>query len=204
MHDTVAPASWPCVLCDRPARTRVHDDCRVRVATNLDELPVLYRRLEEVLVPGRAGGDGRTGSRTAPLPVNLSALDLRARGGIEGVLTSWEQDARDLLGLPGVPCRGAVEQQVGGAAAFLQDQLLWFCDIHPAVREFADEIRNVAAQARYLITGETPERHVRLACPCGATLSITLATPGRQCTRCGQQYSWQDLRDLPIAERHAA
>ncbi|MCD9194237.1 DUF7341 domain-containing protein [Streptomyces albireticuli] len=204
VYDTAAPAPWPCAICDRLARARVHDGCRAKVDEHLAELPGLYRELSEALEPGRCGGGGRPGSRTAPLPVNLAALDLRARGGIEGVLTSWERDAREILGWAPVPFRGSIEQQVDGAARFLRVNLAWICEEHPAVREFADEIRQIAGHARALVTGETPERRVTVACPCGGTLRVTLSTPGARCGGCGQQYGHTEALRLPVAERRAA
>ncbi|MFV8127506.1 hypothetical protein [Streptomyces syringium] len=206
MYDTAAPASWPCELCNHPSVPRVHDGCRARLDTNLAALPGLYRQLAEALVPGRRGGDGRTGSRTAPLPVNLDALDLRARGsGIDGVLTSWERDIREILGWAPPPFRGTVEQQVDGATAFLRGNLGWICDEHPAVRELGAEIRQVVGHARGIVTGERPERRVAVACPCGHTLSVTVSTPGARCTGCGQQYGRTEvLRLLPLAPRTAA
>lgn len=204
MYDIAAPASWPCELCDRPSRDRVHDGCRDRLDCHLAALPVLYRQLAEVLLPGRAGGDGRAGSRAAPLPVNLDALDLRARGGIEGILTSWERDCRDLLGWSPPPFRGTVEQQVEGAVIFLRGNLWWICDEHPAVREFAAEVRQITGRAGVVVTGEKPERRVKVACPCGHTLSVTISTPGARCGGCGEQYGHTEVLQLPEAGRRAA
>lgn len=204
MHDSAAPNPWPCAICSRPARGRVHDGCRRRLDDDLAALPALYRQLADVLEPGRAGGDGRTSSRTAPLPVRLDALDLRARGGIEGILTTWEADIRDLLAWAPTPFRGSVEQQVDGASVFLRTNLDWICDQHPAINEFAAEIRQTAGHARTLITGEKPERRITVACPCGGTLRVTVSTPGVQCPACRQQYGHTEALRLPIAERRAA
>ncbi|MEU1778147.1 MULTISPECIES: hypothetical protein [Streptomyces] len=209
MHDSAAPEPWPCAICDKPARPRVHDGCRTRLDEDLAALPGLYRRLADVLAPGQTGGDGRTASRTAPLPVRLDVLDLRARGGIEGILTTWERDVREHLGWASSPFRDdaerrSVEQQVKGAARFLRANLLWICDQHPAVREFADEIRQTAGHARALVTGERPERRITVACPCGGTLRVTISTPGARCPACGTQYGHTEALQLPLAERRAA
>ncbi|MGK5733322.1 hypothetical protein, partial [Streptomyces sp. URMC 124] len=152
--------------------------------------------------PGAATGAGPS-QHTAPLPVSLDALDLRARGGIEGILTSWERDVRDLLGWSPPPFRGTVEQQVDGAAALLRSNLDWICDQHPAAREFAAEIRQTAGHARALVDGEKPERRITVTCPCGSTLRVTISTPGARC-HCGQQYGHAEVLQLPMAERRAA
>jgi hypothetical protein len=86
------PQTEPCAICDKPSRTRVHPGCRDRIAANLRALPGLYRRLADALQPGRRGGDGRSATRNPPLPCSLDSLDLRARGGIEGVVGSWARD----------------------------------------------------------------------------------------------------------------
>lgn len=198
------PQSWPCAVCLRPSQPRVHDGCRQRIAENLADLPALYRQLADALHPGRRGGDGRTGTRTAPLPCNLDTLDLRARGGIEGVLTSWEDDIRDILDWQPRPFRGDVQQTVTGSAAFLLLQLPWICDTHPAVKELADELRQIVGQARRLITGEPAPRRVTVLCPCGGTMRVTLDTPGARCSGCGTQYGHSEVLQLPMADRAAA
>ncbi|MFE2497134.1 hypothetical protein [Streptomyces scopuliridis] len=201
MTDT--PQSWPCAVCDKPSKTRVHDGCRERIHDNLLALPDLYRQLATALFPGRRGDGGRSGTRTAPLPCNEEALDLRARGGIEGVLSSW---ARDLCEREGwtIPQHRTVEGAVEGCAALLGLNLPMICDEHPAVAEFADELRQITGQARRLITGERPPRRIPVACPCGQVLRVTLDTAGVQCPECGEQYGHSEVLQLPMAERRIA
>ncbi|KAB7850142.1 hypothetical protein [Streptomyces mobaraensis] len=206
MHDEPTEFDQPsCALCRRPSRAPFHDDCRQHLDRALAGLPVLYRQLADALAPGRPGTTtARPATRTAPLPVRLDALDLRARGGIEGIVTSWERDVRELLDLAPPPFRGTVEQQLGGGVAFLRGNLLWIIHEHPAADEFAAEIHHTARQAAAVITGERPERRIGLSCStCGARLTITLSTPGRRCG-CGQQYGFQELRRLDLAARSAA
>ncbi|GGP55917.1 hypothetical protein [Streptomyces abikoensis] len=193
-----------CSLCLTPSGLPAHDRCRRRLSDALNELPDLYRALAAHLAPGRTGAASRRGSRTPPLPLRLDVLDLRAWGGIEGILTSWERDLCDRLGWATPPFRGTVEQQVDEAARLLRDNLDWIVGCHPAADDFASEIHAVVNQIKAVVTGETPERRLRLACTCGASLTITLSTPGRRCIRCGQQYGFQELRHLPLAARSAA
>jgi hypothetical protein len=202
VNDT--PASWPCEICRRPSVPRVHPGCQDRLDDNLAQLPALYRALADALAPARRGGDGRTGSRTAPLPVNEHVLDLRARGGIEGVVASWERDARELLGWAPAPFRGSIEQAIDGAVSFLRANTGWFCEQHPAVYEYAQDIRRLRAECDAILGGERPPRRIPVACPCGTVLRVTLDTPGRQCGGCGQQYGHAEVLGLPLAERNAA
>ncbi|MFC5144276.1 DUF7341 domain-containing protein [Streptomyces aureoversilis] len=192
----------PCPVCKRLS-TRPHDDCRHDLDRTLAQLPSLYHQLEQALPPGRRGTTSRAPSYGTRLPVRLDSLDLRARGGIEGVLTCWETDVRHHLALPDTPYRGTVEQQINSAVTFLRGNLLWILDQHPAAGDFATDIHNITAHATTVITGEPRERRLRLACPCGATLAITLSTPGRLCA-CGQQYGFHELRHLDLAPRNAA
>lgn len=204
MHPDDAPApAWPCAVCDRPSSSRVHRGCQEKIRENLDALPGLYAQLADALMPGRRGGDGRSATRTAPLPCNLDALDLRGRGGIEGVLASW---AADLCEREGWQLRqyGTVETAVRANAAQLSMNLILICDEHPAIREFADEIRQITGQARRLVTGEKPPIRVPVQCECGQVLRVTLDSPGARCGGCGTQYGHSELMGLPLAERRAA
>lgn len=201
MNETVASY---CELCLRPATSRVHDGCQQKTRQNLLQLPGLYRALADALQPGRRGDNGRGSiGRTAPLPCNLEALDLRARGGIEGVLATWAADLceRERWQLPRY---GSIEAAVDGYADLLLRNLTMICDEHPAVREFAAELRQIAGQAERLITGERPARRIPVGCPCGTVLRITIDTPGARCPGCEVQYGHAEVLQLPIAERSAA
>ncbi|MFF7576841.1 hypothetical protein ACFZBE_17925 [Streptomyces sp. NPDC008061] len=198
-----APKSWPCELCARPSVPRVHEGCAERVRQNLLALPGLYRQLGDALIPGRRGGGGRSGTRTAPLPCNIDALDLRSRGGIEGVLATWAADLCDREGWT-LAEYGSVEAAVDGYAELLLNNLVMLCDEHPAIKELGDELRQIVGQARRVVTGEKAPRKVPVACPCGHILRVSLDTPGEQCRGCGEQYSHRELFDLPFAGHQVA
>ena len=200
MNDVISA----CAICRNPSAARVHEGCEERLDEGLAALPQLYRQLAEHLAPSRRGDNGRSGSRTAPLPVNERVLDLRARGGIEGVVTTWERDARETLGWEPAPFRGDVQQTVDGAVAFLRLQVSWFCDAHEAVFEFAQDIRRLRAECDAIIGGERPPRRIPVTCPCGTVLRITLDTPGARCPGCEAQYGHAEVLRLPMAERSAA
>ena len=200
MHDDDLTA---CAICDRAARERVHPGCRDRIGDNLRELPTLYRQLGDALTPRRRGGDGRTGTRSAPLPCSLDSLDLRARGGIEGVVGGW---ARDLCEREkwDVPVCQSVEAIVDWSCTILWQNLGVLCDEHPAIKELARELDQTAGQARRIITGEKPARRVPVTCTCGWTLRVTLDTAGVKCPGCSTQYGHSEVLRLPLAERRAA
>jgi hypothetical protein len=192
-----------CAVCDRPARTRVHPGCQDRIAANLHELPHLYRQLADALQPGRRGGDGRTGTRSAPLPCNLDTLDLRSRGGIEGVVGGW---ARDLCEREqwDIPHYQSVQAVIDWSCATLGINLTLLCNEHEAIKEMAAELNQVAGQARRIITGETAPRRVGVQCACGHVLRVTLDTAGVRCPGCETSYGHAEALQLPLAERRAA
>ncbi|MEU2924172.1 hypothetical protein ABZ636_03795 [Streptomyces sp. NPDC007251] len=198
-----APETEFCAVCDKAARERVHRGCRERIEADLRELPDLYRQLGPALVPGRRGGDGRTGTKTAPLPCSLDALDLLGRGGIEGVVGGW---ARDLCERErwDVPQFGTIVAIVDWSCGVLALNLVMICDEHPAIREMAQELRQIVGQARRLITGEKPPRRIGVSCACGHTLRVTLDTAGVRCPACSAQYGHSEALRLPLAERRAA
>ncbi|WP_405769244.1 hypothetical protein OG539_32690 [Actinacidiphila glaucinigra] len=203
MTMSAAPTSWPCAICRKPSVPRVHDGCRQHLDDNLAALPGLYAKLEDTLVPGQRGSDGRTGTRTPPMPANADALDLRARGGIEGILGGWVRDVCEIEGWT-CPYYGRVETAVTEYVRFLRNNLLAICDTHPAVREIAVEVGTIRGQAERLVNGEPGERKIPLLCDgllddgsaCGATIKITISTIGKQCPRCGTQRDRQQLLGL--------
>jgi predicted Zn-ribbon and HTH transcriptional regulator len=174
------------------------------MADALRELPALYRQLADALTPGRRGVDGRSGTRTAPIPCNAEALELRARGGIEGVVGGW---ARDLCERErwDVPDYQSVQAVVDWSCAILHANLGMICDEHEAVKEIADELRSVSGQARRLVTGEKPPIRIPVACEgCGHILRVSLDMDGIRCPRCQQQYDHHAMLHLTPARRAAA
>ncbi|MEU2313117.1 hypothetical protein [Streptomyces albidoflavus] len=175
--------------------------CTDRISADLAALPGLYVQLGGALMPGSgAGGPAVSGSRTAPLPLRLAPLSLAARGGVVTVLQSWLVDVHELLGYPHPRWEGDLVGQCHQVVARLQLLLPWIAENHPAVDDFAHEVRRTRAECEQVITGERRGRTVAVACPCGATLRITLDTLGRRCT-CGEQYGREALLSLPLAER---
>jgi hypothetical protein len=165
----------------------------------------LYARLGGALIPGSGRGEGRvSGSRTAPLPLRLEPLSLQARGGVVTVLQTWCVDWFDLLSFGYPRAVGDLQAQLDQAVSRLRGNLGWAAEKHPAFDEFVGEVRQLVAACRAQTTGERPERRVRVCCPCGGTLSITLSTEGRRCGGCSTSYTWAELRELPLAERSAA
>ncbi len=203
MHLDDAPESVPCAVCDKPARERVHRGCRQHMADALDELPSLYRQLADALLPSRRGdGPAVSGTPGRGLPGG-DALDLRARGGIEGVVGGWAREIceRERWEIP--QCQ-SVQAAVDWACATLALNLGMICDEHPAVKEIADELRQITGQARRIVTGEKPPIRIPVACTCGHILRVSLDMDGIRCGRCQQQYGHAEMLNLTPTRRAAA
>lgn len=194
----------PCAICDRSARSRVHPGCRDRLTADLRELPRLYRDLADSLQPGRRGDGGRAGTRHAPLPCSVETLDLRARGGIEGVVGGWARDLCEREDFE-IPAYQSVQAIVDWSCGILLANIGMLCDEHEAIKELADEVRQTAGQARQIITGEKPPVRIPVACDgCGNILRVTLAMDGIRCSRCQTQYDHAGMLNLTPARREVA
>jgi hypothetical protein len=140
-----------CTICRRPTDDRDpirHQRCADRLRTDLADIPGLYALMGAVLAPGTAGGGAHvSGTRTAPLPVRLEPLSLRARGGIITILATWEADWRETREMTAAQ-RGIRDRDLGAIVLWLRAHLPWAIEHHPAIQEFADEMRDVVRQCR--------------------------------------------------------
>lgn len=149
-----------CVVCQRqpPERPMVCEGCRQRVIDHLRQIVDLYATLPAMLEPGASTGQRVSGSREAPIPVRLDPLDLSLplRGsqavrdpygdqtGMVPVvwrLDSWARDWQTTL----VPDQRLPVPTVATLAGWLRDRLDLACRHHPAVDEFAAEMRQTVA-----------------------------------------------------------
>lgn len=189
-----------CPLCRRPAEQQ-HDRCRRAVDEHLRQIPGLYRLLADVLEPGTSPSARVSGSRTPPLPVRLEPLSLRGHGGITAILATWETDWRDLRGLPPVETRAGAEQLLAGEtvvddlAAFLRTHLDWAIEHHPAVDEFAGDIRDIVQACHNALglrndlmrVGHCPTLNDS-GTPCGRALYADPYLDTIRCHRCNAEW----------------
>lgn len=184
----------------RPCERRIDADLRAIAGPG-----GLYARLNLRIQPGRGGGDGPTvsGTRGSTMPPDEDVLSLTANGGIVSDLETWVEDWAT-YGLARVGAGGRLQHRVDQAVATLRLNLPRAVDRHPAMDEFASEIWKLKRKCEGRISGEKAPRLIRVACPCGHVLRVTLDTPGADCPGCGEQHSHDELFDLPLAERAAA
>lgn len=206
-----------CTICRRatnPERDPIrHNQCAKRLDRNLSELPALYALMGAVLVPGAVAGGGRVSgnTRTAPLPVRIEPLSLRAAGGIVAAVATWEADWRELRGFEPAQ-RGSGERDLAAIVLFLRAHLPWAVEHHPAVDEFGAEVAKVVHECRQA-GGLLPSMTRIGACPalvgeeqCGAALYADPMAEAIRC-RCGARWArpqWMMLGKAMHEEAKAA
>lgn len=186
-----------CTLCLRPTDEREpirHDRCARRLDRGLAELPALYALMGAVLAPGAVAGGSRVSgaTRTAPLPVRIEPLSLRASGGIVAAVATWEADWRELRGFAPAT-RGSGERDLAAIVMWLRAHLPWAIEQHPAVGEFAAEIAHLVHECRQA-GGLLPSMTRIGECPaliddaaCGAALYADPMAEAIRC-RCGARW----------------
>ncbi|MFD7410639.1 hypothetical protein [Kitasatospora purpeofusca] len=205
---------WPrCCICHRELRTdelarQACRLCEVTIGQHLADLPGLYRALDDHLAPAPGPRQYTTGGPVeAPLPIHLEALNLQAAGGIATVLVTWVGDWCDHLGwaAPAMPARPRAQlAEAAEAVGFLRRNLLWACSEHPAVDDFATEIRQLHGAAQR-ITAPVEPPHVLGRHPadpgaaeaCGGRLEMRPGGTTVRCTRCSTAWGpleWLGLR----------
>jgi len=235
-----------CVVCAqlRPGEPRIYDrpscceGCRSRLRSMLAELLEAYSQLE--LVKGSTAGAKVSGSRTPPLPLAVTALDLTMPARPDGVSEAtrlvpqyetvpvevevWvpaSPDAEyrtetvvmnqrqptgskgptgDQVGHPGVASvldSWARDWQtyrpgllpapdVSSLTGWLTQRLEWACDQHPAVDDFAAELRSLVGVVRSAAGMTRPKAEVKFGVPCRDCEKVTLFRwPGSDYVECG-------------------
>lgn len=204
-----------CTLCTTNHLTHgtLCPACTRDTLDRLQRLPRLWASLEAWLTPGSSGPaqyGGRVRMVEAPMPLSQEVLDLRAGGGILGVLEDWRDavfETRDMR----VPARtGSHWHRLVKASVELEDQIhfiaLWEQGPQLAreIRRLVDRVRDVVQPGRAL--DEPPEPTFLGYCiatiaddiVCGTKLFADMSRPV-QCTWCLCLYppdQWLALRNL--------
>lgn len=175
------------------------------------------------------GGDGR--SQTIPIGIRLNALDLITGNDILPTLEEWERDWRHTYGLtpygPATAQRNQGKPQtehIFGVLQFLNQWLDQAAATHPAIADFATELRALRQQAQHA-ANQQPRQSWNITCPadmpldgdlrhhratqvsdaikdtseCGNPLRITGEDfdTTKTCKRCGTQ--WKVNRLIQVA-----
>lgn len=216
----VCPVFRPAAKPRLPDFPPVCDGCRDRVRSELSEIPDLYALIPGELEPTSTAGAKVSGTKAAPLPVRLDALNLLvgATGG-DGVVEDLDRDqvgaippvvvldqwARDWADTRGDHYPAPTITRL---TDWLLDRLPWALDNHPAIDEFAREInqtlRSIKGVVQSTKTGEPVGR-----CPsklnddsrCNTRLFADPYLDLISCGRCGTSWTrsgqgWIHLRAL--------
>lgn len=181
--------------------------------------PMVYDVLPLTAGPVRAPTRGAqvTGSREAPVPVQLDVVDLTAaarqpnptRGpgyyprslwpedqvGHQPVATRLDQWVRDWISYTGCPGDHLPEPTVPALAAWLGVRVDWACDEHPAIQEFVAEMRGLVAAIRRALGDRPQYPELCDGVPCsrcdavGALYRQPNSSYRAECGACGKLYT---------------
>jgi hypothetical protein len=167
-----------------------------------------------------------SGSREAPVPVNLDLLDLTAyprnaqatkaakehpedqigQAAVAYMLDQWCRDWRDEMAFR----QSLPEPTVPELARFLVNRVEWACDRHPAIDDFAAEMTRLRAVLRGTLGLTDPPAEFCDGVVCRKCDRYALYREGDyvECDHCGLLYSEQEYHDwvglLAGAARRAA
>ena len=139
--------------------------CADRIRRDLDALVDAWAATENPAFPGGSSGDGR--AKSSPLPGGTDWMDFRQGADLFGILGTWVRDWCDVYAL-----KGPKYSDLTSITGWLRAHLPHAANSHPAIDDFADEVRKLAQRARRL-AGEVPDRGQRVPCPtddCGRVL----------------------------------
>jgi len=193
-----------CPLCLRG--DGLHESCTLRLRADLVAIPGLYALMGAVLTPGAATGARVSGTRTAPLPVRLEPLNLRARGGLVTTLALWETHVRAERGLSAGTERGISARDLAAIVLFLRVQLPWITEQYTQVRKFTDDLRDIVHACR-AAAGILPNMMRIGDCPnplgddqpCGTALYADPYAEQIQCRWCKR--TWFRPQWVPLGKR---
>ncbi len=206
------PSSILCLTCAvlrpkgqprLPKTPQVCNGCRERLATDLAALPDAYAAVDAE--PVRGTSEIRSRAYESRPPLNITALSLLGPGTHTPLATLdfWVQDWAGYLeqALP--------DAYVSTMALWLSARLPWACDSHPAIDDFAADLREITGQLRAFESKDRGESVGR--CPrqmggerCNTRLYVDPYVDEIACTRCKQRWKrrageWMHLRAQQLA-----
>jgi hypothetical protein len=214
----VCPVYRPAGRPRLPDFAPVCSGCRERVKSELSEIPDAYALIPASLEPGTGTGVKVSGTRTAPIPVRLDALNLLvgATGTVHGdpsdqhgpipplvVLDQWVADWIDV--------RQRSEHQpvptISTLTGWLLARLDWALDEHPAVDDFAREVRDTLRAIRGVTEPQRTGEYIG-KCPaklrdesrCQTRLYADPYLDQIACPRCGVSWARRQWLQLAAAQ----
>lgn len=198
-----------CGLCEQQLE---HDylcpGCARATTERLDRMPKLWAALAAFLAPGCGAPAqyGRTAPVDAPLPVRENVLNLRAAGGMAGILEDWRAAMQEDRGWSRPVIPAAIGRRVAVAARALSMNMDWIVSSWPMAGDMAREVRDLEGTTLSIIDPEDPEErrarrgtrigHCVAEFPDGEVCGAVLRSyPGKAtvtCQWCGTAYEPKD------------
>ncbi len=122
-------------------------------------------------------------SKADPETGLLPEEDQHGQVPVFAALETWERDWRSYLGWQVTGRWTSLETALTAIVRFLDAQLDWACDHHPAIDEFAAELRGVVGSMR-AARGDRPESIYVGRCPVGACGARLYADSWHDVIRC--------------------
>lgn len=195
-----------CDQCQRPlfgaaAAAYLCPPCTEHTAERLAELPGLYVKLEEMLLPAAQCEYRSSRAIHSPVIVPMKVAD--ARAAMARALGSWHRALFDALEWEPPPLIEDQGERVRAAVKALVVNVPWIAGSWPAAGDFAREIRDVHRDASSIVGTDDRGRRLGL-CPtqvdgslCGAPLRLPPGGTVVECKWCGSSYPsgmWPALR----------
>ncbi|MFF5784209.1 hypothetical protein ACFY8P_04470 [Streptomyces sp. NPDC012693] len=208
-----------CGMCETPIEHGyLCPGCTRALAERLQRMPRSYNALEGFLAPSttREPGGGRTGRAEAPLPVSEHVLNLRANGGIVGILEDWRNALHAARRWPAPVLGVNIPNRVALASTAILHSIDWIATCWPEAGDLAHEIRNLDNDIASIIgTRERPTGTRLGPCPaehddgavCGAILRLQPGDTVVTCRWCTTTYppaTWAQLKQLIDWDQAAA
>ena len=189
-----------CVVCQhRPVESgSVCPPCITAINATLADIDDLTRQLPAALLPGANRTEHVSGTPEPPLPLQLGPLDLLMPArplrlsqaavredqtgdlSVASTLDTWVRDWRTYQYRERLP-RPTVPRLV----RWLRYRLHWACDNHPAMDDFADEIRELRGRLRSVLGYSAPQKERVKGVPCRQCDQLTLfRRPGDERIHC--------------------
>jgi hypothetical protein len=199
----VCPVLRPKGKPRRPDRGQVCDGCYERLSGDLSAIPEAYALVDSD--PVRGTSEIRIREFESRPPLNIGALSLLGPG-VDTPLARLDFWAQDWAGMLGQKLPGATVLELCG---WLGVRLGWACDNHPAIDEFAQDVREVTGQLRAYGGKQLGERVGKCprtihGNPCDTQLYVDPYVHKIECQRCHMTWSqevggWVHLRAQQMA-----
>jgi len=161
---------------------------------HLHDIATYTTQARHELTPNKSG-DGR--AQTIPIGIRLNALDLTAGNDILPTLEEWERDWRHTYNLtPYGPATAArnqgkpQSQHLYGVLEFLTTWLPTAADTHPAIADFAQELRQLRQQAQHA-ANQQPRQSWNVSCPADMPLESKIRHHTGDNTSDGQKDTYE-------------